>query len=200
MTTLKTAQANDRTAGQVARYRLIGIAGSALLTVGCLLELLNPSISPEGVVVNATNFRVFLVALTLAAPGLFFTQLGFFRAGAAGSTWLSRAALFVGGAGCFFIGLPALLGIFTLGNYPIQRVGQLATMMLAPILFGVAALRAKQVTLWKRAWPLLTGLWPPVMFGLAVPAGFPPFLVPAIAGILWVVWAAALPSRASASK
>ena len=88
----------------------------------------------------------------------------------------------------------------TLENYKIQRVGQLATMMGAPILFGVAAMRAQRTVRWKQIWPLLTGLWPPLVFGLAVPAGFPPFAVPGIAGILWFVWAATLPSQSIAAS
>ncbi len=185
-------QAQQASLHLVGWSRLIGMAGSAVLAIGCLVEVANPSMGPRGDIVNALAFRGFLAALALATPGLLFTQLGFHHSGASGLTWLSRAAMFIGGAGCLFIALPALVGIFTLQNYEVQLIGQLATMMVAPILFGIGALRAKRVVPWKRAWPLLTGLWPPLMFGLAVPAGFPAFAVPGIAGILWFIWASSL--------
>jgi hypothetical protein len=176
---------------------LIGMTGSALLAIGCLVEVVNPSLTARGDIVDGPRFRVFLLLLALSAPGLLFTQIGFFRSDAGGSGWLSRLALLIGAAGCLAIGLPALVGVFTLRDYAIQLIGQLATMMLAPILFGVAALGARRVAMWKRVWPLLTGLWPPMMFGFAVPAGFPAFAVPGVAGLLWLVWASSLPGRSA---
>jgi hypothetical protein len=175
-------------AALIRKCGLRGMVGGAALAIGSLMEMVDPSFGPEGVV-DPVGARLFLVTLALVAmPGLFATQYGFYACGAAGSGRFAKVILIIGGVGCLLIAAPSLVTALTLRSLGVEFVGQLATMMLAPILWGHAALRAKRVATWKRMWPVLTGLWPPLMFAVVVPAGFPPFAVPGFAGILWIVF------------
>ncbi len=175
--------------------------GGAALAAGCFIELVDPSFGPMGDVVDPTRARMFLLTLALVAmPGLFATQLGFHLSGAAGGGTLSRVILGLGGLGCLFVSVPSLLSAITLENQGLQLIGQLMTMVLAPILWGLAAMRAKRVAIWKRIWPTLTGFWPPLMFSVAVPTGLPAFAVPGMAGIYWMVFGYAVWSEAGANE
>jgi cytochrome c oxidase assembly factor CtaG len=176
------------------------MVGGAALALGCLIQTVNPSFGPQGNVVDPLGARMFLMMLALVAmPGLFFTQLGFHQLGAAGGGTVSRVILWIGGIGCLFVAVPSIVSAITLTNQATQLIGQLLAMMVAPILWGLAALRARKVAPWKQIWPTLTGLWPPLMFTVAVPAGLPPFAVPGFAGLYWLVFGYAVWSEARAS-
>jgi hypothetical protein len=177
----------------IRRYGVACAVSGVALAVACLVEVMDPSLGPRGEIVDPRGYRIFMLVLGgVVMPGFLAGQIGYHRSGAAGGGVLSKTALIIGAIGCGFIALPSLLAVVTLGNYGVQLVGQLATMMIAPLLFGIAALRAKRVRPWKRVWPLAMGLWPPLMFGFAVPAGFPAFGVPGGAGMLWAVLGYAL--------
>jgi hypothetical protein len=172
----------------IRKCGLRGMIGGAALAVGSFMETVDPSFGPSGVV-DPLGARLFLLTLALVAmPGLFSTQYGFYATGAAGAGRFAKVILIVGGVGCLLIAVPSLITAVTLRSLGVEFVGQLATMMVAPILWGHAALRAKRVATWKRMWPVLTGLWPPLMFAVFVPAGVPAFAVPGFAGILWIVF------------
>jgi hypothetical protein len=164
------------------------MVGGAALALACAIELVDPSFSTSGIV-DPFRARLFLITLAVVAmPGLFFTQLGFHLLGAAGGGTFSKVILTIGGAGCVLVALPSLVTAITLQQTGIEAVGQFAAMMVAPILWGHAALRARRVPTWKRMWPVLVGLWPPLMFSVGVPAGLPAFAVPGFAGLLWTVF------------
>ena len=171
--------------------------GGAALALGSFFQVIDPSFGPNGEFVDPFGGRMVLVTLALVAmPGVFFTQYAFHRLGAAGGGSLSRIILGIGGVGCLFVAVPSLVSALTLTNQGLQIVGQVLTMMVAPVLWGLAALRARRVALWKRVWPTLTGFWPPLIAIVAVPAGFPAFAVPGLAGICWMVFGYAAWSEA----
>jgi hypothetical protein len=185
-------------AAMIRRCGARGMIGGAALALGCFIQIVDPSFGPRGEVIDPAGARMFLMTLGLVAmPGLFSTQLGFHKLGAAGGGTLSRIILWVGAIGCLLVTVPSLIEAITLRPMNVQLAGQLLAMMVAPILWGLAALRAKRVALWKQVWPTLTGLWPPLMFSVAVPAGFPPFGVPGLAGIYWFVFGYAVWSEAN---
>lgn len=184
----------------IRKCGLRGMIGGAALAVGSFIEMVDPSFGPSGDVVDPFRGRMFLLTLALVVmPGLFATQYGFYLSGAAGASRFAKIILTIGGVGCLFVAVPSLVSAATLRTYNVQLVGQLATLMLAPVLWGHAALRAKRVATWKRMWPVLTGLWPPLMFVVAVPAGFPAFAVPALAGVFWIVFGFAVWSETETS-
>ena len=184
-------------ASLIRKCGLRGMIGGAALAIGCFMEMIDPSFGPNGDIVDPLGGRMFLLMLALVAmPGLFSTQYGFYSMGAAGTTRFAKIILLIGGFGCVLVAVPSLIAAVTLQNSGVQLIGQLAAMMLAPVLWGHAALRAKRVAMWKRMWPVLTGLWPPLMFVVAVPAGFPAFAVPGLAGIFWLVFGFAVWSEA----
>lgn len=173
------------------------VVGSATFSAVNLMEVFDPSLGPRGVVLDVSQFRLYVLALGLVVmPGFLAGQFGFHRLGAAGGRLFSKIILIVSGIGCAAFSAGALYSAVTLRDPAIHGIGIVLNMLLAPILWFVAAMRARRVTKWKRVWPLVMGLIPWLMFWVAVPLGFPRFGAPAVVGVFWLVFAYAVFSEA----
>ena len=177
------------------------IAGSATFSAVNLIEVFDPSMGRRGLVLDVRQFRIYMLALSLLVmPGFFAGQLGFHRLGAAGRGLFSKIILTVSGTGCAAFSVGALYAAITLNDTGIQVIGIVLNQLLAPILWFIAAMRARRATKWKRVWPLAMGLIPWAMFWIAVPLGFPRFGAPAVVGVFWLIFGFAVFSEARVER
>jgi hypothetical protein len=171
-------------------------------------EVLQPSMGAQGGVLHEGPFRVYQLAMALVVmPGFFAGHLGYYAVGAAGGGPTARSILSVAAAGCGTFVSSALYAAaslddtpFRLAGYPINEIGMALVMFLAPLLWGIVGLQEGDLPAWKRLWPLVVGLTPAVLFGLAVPRGLPPLGPPVAIGLAWLVFGVAVFTEARADR
>jgi hypothetical protein len=181
------------------RIRLAGVAcaiGGALWVV----VIMAAAVAPEAIHDSVTGFRIWEALLGLVQALLLVGVVGLAWSGAAGPGWTGRIGL-----GLALLGrVSFLLGevrSFAQGSEDelLLPLGALLT-GLGMVVAGIAIVRARRWDGWRRAIPLLAGLYPFVaMFPFFAITGEPPIPMIALWGLPWLVLGIALRAEAAAA-
>ena len=173
--------------------RRLGIAcmiGAVFFSANGIWEVLQPSMVVRGVPHDTFHYRIlWLVFGLLCAPAFFAGQWGYYLTGAAGRNWLSKIIVVLAAVGATMYTLNALSMAVTLRDIPLLGLGLPLSQWFSTVLLGIAALFAKRVAVWKRLWPVWTGIAPTILFPLYISVfGWPPFAALATQGLNWLVF------------
>lgn len=171
---------------------LAGIVGSALFAASGVWSMISPTTSADGnQILQPTQFQITGGMLVLAYAGWLATALAFYLRGAMGSGWLGKIAVAMMAVGLPLIIADQITRIMTVQNTdlaPWQGIAFVGAIFIAPILLGVAALRAKVIPLWMALYPILmVAVVPFALWGLSNIFGAG--LVIFLQGLLWLGFA-----------
>lgn len=180
--------------------RMLGIAcmiGAVFFSANVIWQVLQPSIV-SGVPYDIFHYRIlWLVFGLLCAPAFFAGQLGYYLSGAAGRNWFSKTIIVLAAVGAAMYTLNALSMAVTLRDIPLLGWGLPLSQWISTFLLGIAALFARRVTVWKRLWPVWTGIVPIILFL------FPPYLSVVFSwralGLNWLIFGYAVYTQGKAS-
>lgn len=178
-------------AATVRRLALVCMAYALVFSAVGIAEVLSPSIGEHYLgderILDPLHWRINCVLLAL--PGFFAGQLGYFLAGAAGRGRFARIVIALAALGATMSMAGQLLTAVTLRSNDLFGYGMPLGQWIATLLLGVAALLAKQVTLWKRIFPLWVAVAPQVFFPLYIFVfGWPAFAALATQGVNWLIF------------
>lgn len=99
------------------------------------------------------------------------TMLAFQRAGVTGNSRFGKSILWIILATLSLANLSNIVQLFVPANKPawffyIDLFWPLSNLLMLPV--GIAVIKARQVSGWKRYWPFITGLWFPVSIGALI--------------------------------
>ena len=185
--------------------RMLGIAcmiGAVFFSANVIWEVLQPSIV-SGVPYDIFHHRIlWLVFGLLCAPAFFAGQLGYYLSGAAGRNWFSKTIIVLAAVGAAMYTLNALSMAVTLRDISLLGLGLPLSQWISTFLLGIAALFARRVTVWKRLWPVWTGIAPMIL--LILPLYLSVFSWRAFAplatkGLNWLIFGYAVYTQGKAS-
>jgi len=184
--------------------RRLGIAcmiGAVFFSANGIWEVLQPSMVVRGVPHDIFHYRIlWLVFGLLCAPAFFAGQLGYYLSGAAGRNWLSKTIIVLAAVGAAMYTLNALSMAVTLRDISLLGLGLPLSQWISTFLLGIAALFAKRVAVWKRLWPVWTGIAPSILFPLYLSVfGWPAFAALATQGLNWLIFGYAVYTEGKAS-
>jgi hypothetical protein len=184
--------------------RMLGIAcmlGGIFFSANGIWEVLQPSLTVTGEPQDLFHFRaLWLVFGLLCAPAFFAGQLGYYLTRAAGRHWFSRTIIVLAALGATMYVLNSLSLALTLRRIPLMGMGLPLHQWISTLLLGIAALGARRVTVWKRLWPVWTGIAPAILFPLYLSVfGWPAFAALATSGVNWTIFGYAVYTEGKAS-
>ena len=170
-----------------------GIIGSALFAATGVWEMISPASSADGSqILDSTHFRIAGIMMVLAYLGWLAIALAFYVRGAMGSGWLGKMALVIMAVGVVAAvadQISRFLAVQETQLAPWRIILFIAAVFVAPILLGVAAWRARVISLWKAPYPIvMVAVMPFVLWALSGVIG--PGLVVLLQGLLWLGFAA----------
>jgi hypothetical protein len=175
--------------------------GAVFFSANGIWEVLQPSMVVRGVPHDIFHYRIlWLVFGLLCAPAFFAGQLGYLLSGAAGRNWLSKTIIVLAAVGAAMYTLNALSMAVTLRDISLLGLGLPLSQWISTFLLGIAALFAKRVAVWKRLWPVWTGIAPSILFPLYLSVfGWPAFAALATQGLNWLIFGYAVYTEGKAS-
>ncbi len=175
--------------------RMLGIAcmiGAVFFSANGIWEVLQPSMAenPPGALLDPFHYRIlWLVFGLLCTPAFFAGQLGYYFSGASGRNWFGKIIIVLAAIGATLYMLDALSKAVTLHGISLWGLGLPLSQWISTFLLGIAALFAGKVAVWKRVWPVWTGIAPQILFPIYIFVfGWPAHAALATQGLNWVIF------------
>lgn len=184
--------------------RMLGVGcmiGAIFFSANGIWEVLQPSMTSRGAPLDTVHYRVlWLVFGLLCTPAFFAGQLGYYLTGAAGKNWFSKTIIILAALGAAMYMLDALSKAVTLRGISLWGLGLPLSQWLSTFLLGMAALFARKVAVWKRVWPIWTGIAPQILFPIYIFGfGWPAHAALATQGLNWLIFGYAVYTEGKAS-
>lgn len=164
--------------------------GGIFFSANGIWEVLQPSVTVAGEPQDLFHYRaLWLVFGLVCAPAFFAGQLGYYLTGAAGRHWFSKAIIVLAALGATMYVLNALSLALTFRRISLMEMGLPLHQWISTLLLGIAAIGVRRVTLWKRLWPVWTGIAPGILFPVYLSIfGWPAFAALATSGVNWTIF------------